>query len=56
MDKGVCRGRGVASASRATFVIMVLGPPDAGAILRGAEACQDPSALEFVGAVLTGVG
>jgi hypothetical protein len=56
MDKVVYRGRGVASASRATFATMVLGPPDAGAILRGAEACQDPSALEFIDAVLARVG
>jgi hypothetical protein len=35
---------------------MILGPPNTGAILHGAEAYRDPRALEFVGAVLAGVG
>jgi hypothetical protein len=35
---------------------MILGPPNAGAILHGVEAYRDPHALEFVGAVLAGVG
>ena len=56
MDKGVRRDRSAASVGRAIGATMVLGPHDAGAILRGAEACRDPHALEFVCEVLAGVG
>jgi hypothetical protein len=37
MDRGVRRDKGVASVGRATGVAMVLGLPNAGAILRRAE-------------------
>lgn len=56
VDKGVHRDRGAALVGQATGATMVLGPHDAGAILRGAEACRDPRALEFVCAVLADVG
>jgi hypothetical protein len=56
VDKRVCRGRGAASADRVIGVTMVLGPPDVGAILHGAEAYRDPHALEFVGVGLAIVG
>jgi hypothetical protein len=38
VDRGVHRDRGAALVGRATCVVMALGPPDAGTILRGAEA------------------
>lgn len=38
VDKGVRHDRGAALVGRATSASMVLGPPDIGAIMRGAEA------------------
>jgi hypothetical protein len=37
MDRGVHRDRGATLIGRATCVVMALGLPDTGAILRGAE-------------------
>ena len=53
---GVHRDRGAASVGRVIGATTVLGSPAAGTILRGAEAYRDPSALEFLNAVLAGVG
>ena len=56
VDRGVHRDRGTTLVSRATCVVMVLGPPDVGAILRGAEVGCGLHTLEFIEVVLTEVG
>jgi hypothetical protein len=53
---GVHHDSGAALVGRATGVTATLGPPDAGAILRGSEACRGSHASEFIGVVLASIG